>query len=185
GNYGKNNSVVSPMLGAMFFIGYALTEERLEETGKLNDKVCIGCGKCVKVCPTKALYEGGFKYDRCISYITQKKGCLSEEEMNAVGKNIYGCDLCQKVCPLNALPENGSDIEKFFPDIEKLLYISNADFKEMYGSTAAGWRGKKILQRNAIAALGNMKEERAVRLAEKFINDEREEISYAARLVYR
>ncbi|MBR1444157.1 MAG: tRNA epoxyqueuosine(34) reductase QueG [Firmicutes bacterium] len=185
GNYGENNSVISPIHGAMFFIGYALTEEKLTETGREKKKTCTGCGKCLKICPTKALYKGGFDYKRCISYITQKKGCLSEEEMKAVGKNIYGCDLCQKVCPLNSPPEKSSNIEKFFPDIEKLLYISNAEFKETYGNTAAGWRGKKILQRNAVAALGNMNDERALKLAEKFLDDEREEINHAARLVCR
>ena len=34
-------------------------------------------------------------------------------------------------------------------DLEELLSLTNRQFNERYRQTAAGWRGKKILQRNA------------------------------------
>lgn len=36
------------------------------------------------------------------------------------------------------------------PDISELLHISNPVFNEKYKITSAGWRGKNILQRNAM-----------------------------------
>lgn len=42
-------------------------------------------------------------------------------------------------------------------DLKELLTMSNRQFKDKYGSMAGSWRGKNILKRNAIIALGNMK----------------------------
>ena len=48
------------------------------------------------------------------------------------------------------------------------------------GKTAAGWRGKKILQRNAIIALGNSKNEKALPLLQNALQDKRELIQQTA-----
>ena len=40
--------------------------------------------------------------------------------------------------------------------------MSNRQFKEKYGSMAGSWRGKNILKRNAIIALGNMKDKKNI-----------------------
>ena len=68
------------------------------------EKTCIKCGKCVKYCPGNALlgnYEMNPK--RCLSYITQKKGDLEEEEEKVLKENkkVFGCDICQDICPHN------------------------------------------------------------------------------------
>ena len=85
---------------------------------------------------------------RCVSYLTQKKEDLDAFERKALGKQVYGCDICQRVCPLNTpVPkgyETGTPV-----DLEELLSLTNRQFNERYRQTAAGWRGKKILQRNA------------------------------------
>ena len=58
--------------------------------------------------------------------------------------------------------------------------MSNKEFERSYKPTAAGWRGKRTLQRNALIALGNMKAD-AADLLEKFADDSREDIRMAAR----
>lgn len=181
GAEGKHHGIINEKIGSMFFIGYAITNVPLEKWNmpkiKIND-VCTKCDKCINACPTGALNKNGFNYKKCISYITQKAGILTNEESKNIGIQIYGCDICQRVCIKNRF--NYSENEYAYPDIEELLNISNKEFKSIYGITAAGWRGKKILQRNAIIALGNMRDKRALKLLNKFKGDKREEISHSA-----
>ena len=67
-------------------------------------KTCIKCMKCVKYCPGNALL-GNYDMNpkRCLSYITQKKEELTEEEIFLLKKEkkVFGCDICQDVCPHN------------------------------------------------------------------------------------
>ena len=55
--------------------------------------------------------------------------------------------------------------------------MTNKDFENTYKKTACGWRGKKILQKNAIIALANYKySKEAMDILEKAKNDTREDI---------
>ena len=72
-----------------------------------------------------------------------------------MGYQIYGCDICQKICPVNGVISNEYETGVQV-DLDQLLTLSNKQFKELYQHTAAGWRGKKQLQRNAEIALKNM-----------------------------
>lgn len=156
---GKSGNLISEKLGSIFFIGYFLTDTNLTPS-KINYKkdICGDCQKCVDGCPTGAILENKLDYKVCISYLTQCKD-LKTEEREMIGRQIYGCDICQIVCPYNRQTffEEITDIDTYFPDLEKLLFISNSDFKETYKKTAGGWRGKKILQRNAIISIANGK----------------------------
>ena len=171
GYYGKNCSIINKEYGSFIFLGYILTDLNIEfENGYMEDE-CGDCDLCMKACPTNAL-EGPYKLNpkRCISYLTQTKDTIPEELLNKMGMKIYGCDTCQLVCPKN------KDVRKslhrgFIPeltngviDIEELFSISNRQFKEKYGSMAGSWRGKNILKRNAIIALGNMKDKKYIDL---------------------
>ena len=80
GYFGINNNIITDEYGSYVFIGYILTNYEFQSDTPL-EKTCIKCGKCVKYCPGNALlgnYEMNPK--RCLSYITQKKGDLEEEE---------------------------------------------------------------------------------------------------------
>ncbi len=181
GERGKNGSVINPYIGGMFFIGYMLTDidYSLWQSTNTNKINCDKCEKCIKACPNGAINDGKCDYSKCISYLTQKKGVLTLEEYERIGIQIYGCDICQRACHYNNNYDKAEN-DLAYPDIEKLLNMSNKEFKEVFGNTAAGWRGKRTLQRNALAALGNMKNIRGLPLAEKFVDSENEDLRSAA-----
>ncbi|MDO4301491.1 MAG: tRNA epoxyqueuosine(34) reductase QueG [Clostridia bacterium] len=181
GSRSKNGGILNKKIGGMFFIGYMLTnvEYSLWQAEKAETVNCGECEKCIKACPNSAINNGICDYNKCISYLTQKKGALTFEEYNKIGRQIYGCDVCQRACPYNS-SYTVIESEYAYPDIKKLLKMSNKEFKKVYGNTAAGWRGKKTLQRNALAVLGNMKCIEALPLISEFINNENEELKSAA-----
>ena len=142
GYFGINNNIITDEYGSYVFIGYILTNYEFQSDTPL-EKTCIKCGKCVKYCPGNALlgnYEMNPK--RCLSYITQKKGDLEEEEEKVLKENkkVFGCDI--------------TSIERFKQDTilkldaEEINDISNKEFKRRYGNRAFSWRGKNIIKRN-------------------------------------
>ena len=90
-----------------------------------------------------------------------------------MGNQLYGCDICQVVCPKNQKALSSfTEVETTF-SLEALLHCSNKIFSEKIGKTASGWRGKKILQRNALIALANSKSKQALPLLEEALQDKR------------
>jgi ferredoxin len=59
---------------------------------RIDSKKCTGCGKCVEVCPQKAILDA--KMQRC-------KDAKSRFEV--IEKNCIGCSKCQKVCQSDAI----------------------------------------------------------------------------------
>lgn len=163
GYYGKNCSIINDEYGSFIFIGYILTDLMIEPDNPIEEK-CGDCRLCIDACPTGAL-EGPYRLNpkRCISYLTQTKDKIAIELREKMGIKIYGCDTCQLVCPKNKEIKKSRNKDfipkdtKGYMDIEELLNISNREFKKRYGQMAGSWRGKSILKRNAIIALGNMK----------------------------
>lgn len=155
GYFGINNNIITDEYGSYVFIGYIINNYEFYPDEPLP-KTCIKCNKCVKYCPGNAIL-GNFELNpkRCLSYITQKKEELSDEEVISMRDNgkIFGCDICQEVCPHNKnIPL--THISEFTDDIiTKLSYeeideISNKEFKRRYGKKAFSWRGKNIIKRN-------------------------------------
>ena len=184
GYIGKNGSLHCWEAGSMFFLGYLVTDKEIQTPPMGHEQGgCGSCRKCIEHCPSGALTEEGLEYTKCISYITQKKGELSKEERTALGRQIYGCDVCQLVCPhnqkINQFPPVTS-LEEAMPDIEGLMAMSNRQFYSAFGSTAAGWRGKKTLQRNALAVLSNMGTAKARQALERYAKDDRLWVRQAA-----
>lgn len=158
---GENTCLFTPDLGSWVFLGEILTDIEMEPDEPARD-LCDHCGRCVKACPTGALMAP-FQINphRCLSYITQMRGSLPEEFRKPMGSRIFGCDTCQEACPKNnsvRIPHH----PEFVPDqpltsnLLKLATIDKRDFERVFKPTAAGWRGRNVLRRNAICALGNM-----------------------------
>ncbi len=163
GQIGKNSYLIHPRFGLSFFIGYLLTDlELTEDAGDMEqafadlDTLCGTCTICRKSCPNGAILgDGQINANRCISYLTQAKE-LDDSQKTMLNGHLYGCDICHLACPyhrkselvLNALEASESLVPDYI-EAEKLLDLSSKGVKDLLGRTAAGWRGRKILQRNA------------------------------------
>ncbi|GAA0092279.1 tRNA epoxyqueuosine(34) reductase QueG [Paraclostridium bifermentans] len=155
GYYGINNNIITDEYGSFVFIGYIINNYYFE-SDKKSEKSCAKCGKCITSCPGKAIL-GDFEMNpkKCLSYITQKKEDLSEDEKIALknNKKIFGCDICQDVCPHN-ISISKTNIKEFKEELiynlkgEEINNISNKEFRRKYKEKAFSWRGKKIIQRN-------------------------------------
>ncbi|MFZ7134150.1 MAG: tRNA epoxyqueuosine(34) reductase QueG [Eubacteriales bacterium] len=182
GFYGKNNFIIHPYYGSYIFLGHILINERLEENNASIQNACGHCNRCIEVCPTKALQEYDLNANKCISYLTQKKELLNRWERKAIGHHIYGCDCCQRVCPYNqnAILSHHEEFKPIqwlsMPSLEFIIHMSNKEFEQTYAKTSAGWRGKKLLQRNAIIVAGNIKNRRHKELLKQTIKDDRWDI---------
>lgn len=185
---GKNCSVITPEFGSWVYLGEMITNLPLPPDVPVTEG-CGDCTQCIDACPTGALVgPGQLNAQRCISFITQTKGHIEDDEMKEkIGNRLYGCDTCQIVCPKNKgkhwshHPELQPDPEQAKPLLLPLLHMSNHEFKERFGTSSAAWRGRKPIQRNAVLALGHFKDASAVpALSELLLRDERAEIRSAA-----
>ncbi|CAG7634915.1 Epoxyqueuosine reductase [Paenibacillus solanacearum] len=185
---GKNCSVITPEFGSWVFLGEMITNIPLPPDQPVTES-CGDCTLCIDACPTGALVgPGQLNAQRCVSYLTQTKGIIEDDELKRkIGNRLYGCDTCQIVCPKNKgvhfghHPEFVPDPEQVKPLLKPLLFMSNREFKERFGTSSASWRGRKPIQRNAILALGNFRDASSVpQLAELLRKDERPEIRATA-----
>ena len=93
---------------------------------------------------------------QCLSALTQKKGELAQDEINAIKKygSAWGCDICQQVCPhTEKAKKNGTiytNIEYFktdlTPHLTSDLVRSMSDAK--FSMRAYSWRKKDTILRN-------------------------------------
>jgi epoxyqueuosine reductase len=165
---GKNCSIITPEFGSYVYLGEMITNIPFPPDTPIEDQ-CGTCNKCVEMCPTGALVQGGqLNAQRCIAFLTQTKGFIADEFREKIGNRLYGCDTCQLVCPKNKgkdfhlHPEMEPDPEIAKPKLKPLLHLSNREFKEKFGHLSGAWRGKKPIQRNAILALAHYKDETAI-----------------------
>ena len=144
----KSGMAFSNKYGPDCRLGIMVTDLELECGGPPAKKnICGKCRICADACKGSNLLP-----EACVSYITQKKGVLSEPDMEAMKKNVYGCDNCVRICSLN---ETAREIKHV--NLEKLLAMSETEYGEWFGHTAAAWRGRGVMLRNAIIAAGNKK----------------------------
>ncbi|MCH4169965.1 MAG: tRNA epoxyqueuosine(34) reductase QueG [Lactobacillus sp.] len=168
GFIGKNGLLITPEFGSFVYLGEIITNLELAPDTPMACQ-CGDCRRCVDYCPPQALMGNGqLNGQRCLSYQTQTKDLMAPEFRPLIKNVIYGCDICQLVCPFNkgknfhrhAAME--PDPEQVMPELQPMLDLSNRDFKTRFGEMAGSWRGKKPLQRNAIIALANQKDQSAL-----------------------
>ena len=155
GFYGRNSFIINEKYGSYVFIGYMLTNYPFEPDKPLN-ATCLECGQCIENCPGSAIPENGrgLVVEKCVSYITQKKGSLTDDEKSLLRRTgmVYGCDICQLSCPHNRKAAE-TPIPEFSRDQVRSLTmddlgLTNKEFKGKYGNRAFAWRGRRILERN-------------------------------------
>jgi epoxyqueuosine reductase len=187
GYVGKHTNLITKEFGSYLYLGEMLTSISFAPDNPIED-LCGSCTLCIDTCPTNALVQGGqLNAQKCIAFLTQKKTSIAEPYRKAIGNRVYGCDTCQQVCPYNKgidihhHVEMEPDPEKVKPKLKSLLFINNRTFKETFGEMAGSWRGRKPIQRNAVLALGNYKDQTAIPDLVKLLKtDPRPELREAA-----
>ena len=175
---GKNCSIITEEFGSYVYLGEIITTLPIPPDQPITEQ-CGTCTKCIDACPTGAIVQGGqLDSNKCIAFVTQTKTFLADEFRGKLGNRLYGCDTCQQVCPENKgkdfhlHEEMEPDPEVVKPLLKELLFISNREFKEVFGSLSGAWRGKKPLQRNAIIALAHYKDETAMNDLERLLKED-------------
>lgn len=173
---GQNTCLFASEFGSWVFLGEILTDIEIEPD-KPVDTRCDNCGHCIRACPTGALFAPyQINPYKCLSYITQMKGLIPEEYRIHLGDRIFGCDTCQEACPQNRHVQipNHPEFEVngvMDTNLYKVAKIDKYEFNTSFGKTAAGWRGRNIIRRNAVCALVNTSPSDAVPFLKDMLND--------------
>lgn len=125
GVIGLNSALITPHGSWVLLASILTTHPFTPDTPATG--TCIGCGRCLRQCPTRAINpDGTLIAARCLSYCTiEYRGPKNFDN----GPHIYGCDICQQVCPHNrhAVP---TDIPEFLPR-PAILALTREDIAAM------------------------------------------------------
>jgi epoxyqueuosine reductase len=161
GFYGKNTLVITPRHGSWVVLGSLVTDVEIAQSPPFG-RDCGACRLCIDACPTDALAEAGtLDATRCLSYWTQSPASIPEEIRPAIGDAVYGCDICQDVCPWNRGIERRSAAAPLGPDAEPVVSLADwierdpDELRRAFDRLYVPRNDGRLLQRNAIVALGN------------------------------
>jgi Uncharacterized Fe-S protein len=163
---GRNQHLIIPGYGSFVALALLLLDQGIDPDHCIPiQNQCGACQRCVEACPAQIIGKDPFAAKHCVSYLTQSKEVLNFEERRRLGLRIFGCDTCQEVCPHNQKrlqmeQELSSSSPRRGVDLLETLNLTKGEFQKCFKSTAAGWRGKGVLQRNAFLALGNGQDRR-------------------------
>lgn len=114
---------------------------------------CEGCSLCAAKCPGGCIGSGR---NTCVSFLNQKKGNLTEDEMQLIKSSgwLWGCDECAVVCPHTVKSAAAgtlvTPVEFFKKDIltssDRSVFecMSEDDYKKY----AFSWRKRDVMLRN-------------------------------------
>ena len=147
---GDNYLLINEEYGSYVFIGEIVTEGSpdlfgCEQNRKYEIRECMKCSRCKYACPMNK------DNMPCLSFVTQQKGELPEEQKEYIRKygSAWGCDLCQTACPLNT-GVSETPIEFFRKDRIANLDIETLDAmsEEEFQRRAFSWRKRATIRRN-------------------------------------
>lgn len=140
---GRNGLLINKDYGSFCFIGEIVTDMELPYSLP-EDRDCLNCGICEKMCPNKAISKGKVDISKCLSDITQRKGELTQEQISLIksSDSIWGCDVCQNACPMNKDIKTTPIKEFFISAVNRFNKGDNIDGR------AYAWRGRAVIERN-------------------------------------
>lgn len=148
GIIGDHSLLITEKYSSFVFLFEILTD--LQFDVPVHDiKHCEHCGACKSACPANIDDK-----KTCLSAITQKKGDLTDEEIELIKRNgfVWGCDICQLACPhtLNAISKNTiySDSTWFNSDIISTPNETTVADTDDFKMRAYSWRGPQTILRN-------------------------------------
>jgi len=179
GWFGKNTMLINKRQGSWIFLAGLLTDVELEPDAPHETSHCGTCTRCLDACPTDAFPQPYVLDSRkCIAYLTiELKESIPASLRPGVGQWLFGCDICQDVCPWNHKSPRKYD-PAFQPrydlnpaDLTDLLGLDDADFRNLFATSALARPGRAGLLRNAAIVLGNQQDVRAVPALERALAD--------------
>ena len=150
GRIGDNHLLITERHSSFVFLGCLITNAELPSVVHPILQ-CEHCGKCKQICLAQNTAE-------CLSNVTQKKGILSESEIEMLlqYRSAWGCDLCQFCCPHTAKAMSTGSIYTeidYFKD-KTIAYLTTQAVDQMsdtaFSERAYAWRKKDTIQRNLI-----------------------------------
>ena len=162
GFMGTNNQLILPGRGSYYFLGEVLTTAVFEADEPCRES-CMGCGRCVKMCPARAISpEGYVDASKCLSYLTiEYRGELPDGL--DLGNRVYGCDECQRVCPHNraarptAISEFAPSPELLSLDAQAIAEMTPQQFSAIFRHSAIKRTRLAGIQRNLRACQAGVK----------------------------
>jgi len=162
GWFGKNTCIINQKIGSWLFLGCIVTDLEMPYDTPVPDR-CGSCTRCIDACPTGAILEPYVLDSRkCIAYTTiELRGEIPEKDRAGIGHHLFGCDICQDVCPWNRRAPHSSNPAfepkegLFWPAIDRLLDMDEAEWQRMIRGTAMKRAKIKGLVRNLMVVAGN------------------------------
>jgi len=186
GCYGKNGLLLTRQYGSYVGLRDVLTDAPLEPDALERPTFCQDCDRCLRACPTGALYAP-YKVNArlCFNPITRREERIAPELGLKMGNWVHGCDICQEVCPANQglVPRKVDPRAGFDP-------LHHASHKVLGGLERfpplldlLGSERPPVIRRNAVIALANVGHGRADVLAalEAQVAGADEELRYVLR----
>ncbi|MBE0433067.1 tRNA epoxyqueuosine(34) reductase QueG [candidate division WOR-3 bacterium] len=179
GYYGKNCLIINRRFGSRIVLGEIITDIEIAPDAP-QEPDCSQCTKCIDACPTGALVKP-YVLDRrrCIQALTNWYGVLPGDIARAWGARLYGCDDCQDACPANRYVETKparTMIGYVGPSIplNEILSMSEDEYRKKYARNqiTARWVDFRAIQRNALVALGNIRDPLTVPVLTKYVKNE-------------
>lgn len=159
-----HRGLIHPGLGCKILLGELITTAELTADEPM-ERPCLGCQKCIRVCPTGALgRDGAFDAGKCISYLTiEHKGEVDPGLAGKIGDRLFGCDACVNCCPHQLKAPVASNPDFFFhPErrsilLQGILKWTQTDFDRVFGGSPVHRIGLDRLRRNAGICLANQR----------------------------
>lgn len=179
GTVTKNGVMTTPEFGSYVVLAAMVLNQEVDVYGQpTTTDVCGRCRICIDACPTGAIVADRTVDARlCLSYQSiENDASIPEPLRPSFAGHVFGCDVCQEVCPLNVTPLRAQ--ERFAPrplaslSVRELASLSLGAYEALVLGSALARAGYDGLRRNAVLALGAMKDTSAQALLERLRSDE-------------
>ena len=150
---GRNAQLIISGRGSYFFLCFIITTLSLEPDEPCTQS-CLGCDRCLRVCPTGALQRGAMvDANKCLSCLTIEYHGEFPSDLDLYN-HIYGCDECAKCCPHNAgampcrEPRFAPSEEFLSLNLDSLQRMGEEDFRRIFSHSAVKRTKYSGLMRN-------------------------------------